>query len=106
VPAHSAHLANARTLENMKATNRRNTHRTNGHPARNVIGHGADPLGMPEHTPEPGAHGSGPVSVGPGTYEVRCDVVPTHQGPGPAQIPWLEEIRGDQHLNDCYSGVI
>lgn len=106
MPAHSAHLANARTLENMKATNRRNTHRTNGHPARNVIGHGAEPLGMPAHTPEPGAHGSGPVSVGPGTYEVRCDVVPTHQGPGPAQIPWLEENRGDQHLHDSYSGVI
>ncbi|MDQ0096261.1 hypothetical protein [Paeniglutamicibacter psychrophenolicus] len=90
----------------MKTTNRRTTRRTTGHRTRNAIGHGADPLRMPEHTPESGAHGNGPVSVGPGTYEVRCDVVPTHQGPGPAQIPWLKEIRGDQHLNDSYSGVI
>ena len=90
----------------MKTTNRRHTRSNTGHQPRNGIGHGADPVRRPEHTPEPAAHGSGPVSVGPETYEVRCDVVPTHQGPGPAQIPWLEEIRGDQHLNDSCSEVI
>ncbi len=108
MPAHSGHLVGARTLEDMKTTttDRRRTRRTPRHTAGPAIDPGADPLRGPGDVPDPGAPAGGPVSVGPDTYDVRCDVVSTRQGADPAQIPWLEEVGGGSHPHDTVSGVI
>lgn len=44
--------------------------------------------------------------MGPGTYEVTLEFVSTRQSADPAQVPWLDEIRGNRHLNDSLSQVI
>lgn len=103
---HSTLLATARTLGNMKTSQRRATRHTTGNTARKVIGHGAEPTRSPQPAAETAPAADMARVVGPGTYEVRLDIVSTHQSPDPAQIPWLAEIRRDQHLNDTFSEVI
>lgn len=106
MPEHSGYLAGARTLENMKTTPRRRTHHRSAATPRQVIGHGTPGVREPGQEPLAGTRDREAATVGPGTYEVRCDFVMTHQSADPAQIPWLEELRGNQHLSDLHSEVI
>ena len=55
-------------------------------------------LGMPEnHDPDPEIR----------QYTIPLHIVFTHGSEvQPAQIPWLEEIRGDQFLSDLHAEVI
>ena len=90
----------------MKTTQRRATHHATRNTARKVIGHGAERTRSLQPAAETVPASDGARAVGPGTYEVRLDIVSTHQSADPAQIPWLAEILGDQHLNDSFSEVI
>ncbi len=99
-------LAKARTLENMKTTQRRATHHATARTTRKVIDHGAEPACSPQPAAETAPVTDPVLPVGPNTYEVRLDIVSTLQSTDPAQIPWLAEIRGQQNLNDTFSEVI
>lgn len=90
----------------MNTKQRRATHRNTGRTTEKAIGRGADPVSLPTPASEMEPDHDEAQTVGPGTYEVPLDVVTTNQSAGPAQIPWLAEIRAKQPLNDSFSGVI
>lgn len=103
-PGHSRRPEIGCTLENMKTKKRRTAPHGTTASNRAVMGHDAAPVASP--TALPGEEIAAPRTVGPETYEVSMEFVATVQSANPAQIPWLDEIRRDQQLNDSFSEVI
>ena len=89
-PGHSASLARARRVEDMKTKDR----------------HGIRPADLPGSPPGVGPVATPAFPVGPDTFELRLEIVPADQGADPARIPWIDEIRAGNRVEDAFPGII
>jgi hypothetical protein len=68
--------------------------------------HGSRPADLPGSPPGAGPVATPAVPVGPDTFEVKLEFVPTRQDADPARIPWIDEIRAGHRVEDAFPGII